>query len=76
MYMYLVSHGGRKQHRLSALRAVLNDFMHLVLKVLIQHSEVKYSNYSRTLHREDLLILRTLSLVPGVSLIYKGSTIN
>ena len=36
--LHPVSHGSREEHGLSALGTVLDNFMHLVLEVFIQHS--------------------------------------
>ena len=34
---HLVSHGGREEHRLSLNRTQLDNFIHLIFKMLIQH---------------------------------------
>ena len=36
--LHLVRHGGREQHRLPALGAVLDYLTHLVVEMLVQHS--------------------------------------
>ena len=46
---YLISHGGREQHRLSAVGTQPDDFLHLLGEKLVQHPVQKSNGDKRIL---------------------------